>query len=195
MSICHAVRLLVGRHRVLTHHQRTLKTVSLVVDIATCAGGIATSLAFVGGVWIAARYGSRANASVSAVSYEVDGGAIVVVRPSVSAVGAFRLNFADDRGAFVLVTEVWRVAQGITDGRFWQQEAIFESQFVEPGETLMTSIAFPVESPLPSLVGWRVSFGLQAARWPRRSDRVWAWSDRAFVPAPRIAAGSGGDSR
>jgi hypothetical protein len=152
-------------------------------DAFSAAGATAAVAATVGGAVIAARYGRKATAQVEGTAYEAAGTAMVVVRPSVRAVGVFRLVLTDDDGCSVTVTEVWATPDGLSDGRQWRSEAVFGPNFAEGGETVSTTVVFDVGPPHPQIVGWRGVLDVAVARKFRR-DRVWTWDDRIFVPAP-----------
>ena len=130
---------------------------------------------------IAVLYGRKATAGVSATAHLTEEGVLISARPSICAVGIFRLKFADDDGATVRVIEVFRTDGGLTDGRQWDAKAIFGPSFVEGGETLTTTVIFDLGPPPRGLVGWRVSFGVTSARLLRQG---WSWADQVFVIRP-----------
>jgi hypothetical protein len=152
-------------------------------DAFSAAGATAAVAATVGGAVVAVRYGRKATAQVEGDAHETAGTTIVVVRPSVRAVGVFRLVFAPGDGCSVSVTEVWVTPDGLADGRQWRSDAIFGPSFVEAGETVWTTVIFDVGPPHPQVAGWRVVLDVAVARKFRR-DKVWSWDDRIFVPAP-----------
>ena len=158
------------------------------VDAAEAAGAISATLAFLGGAAVTTRYGRRANASVSAHAFDLGNEALIVIRPSISAIGVFRLRFSGaEGGAQIRVTEVCRSDRGLSDGRFWDLGAIFETEFVEAGETLTTSVVLTVDTPAGIVLGWRVSFGVQVERWPEIRGVAWAWADRTFLARGTMA--------
>lgn len=162
---------------------------ALWVDASEAAGAIATALGLVGAVAIAVFYGRKATANVTAAAYLADGAVLLSARPSVCAVGLFRLKLADENGATVRVTEIVQIEDGLRDGRRWDAEAVFGDSFVEGGETLTTTVVFPL-GPLPQeVIGWRVSLGVTVQRWP--SGRQWSWADQVFVPRPASTMGAG----
>jgi hypothetical protein len=155
---------------------------ALWVDASEAAGSIAAALGLLGGVAIAWFYGRKATAQVAAEAYLANGSVLLSTRPSICAVGLFRLKFTGDDGATVRVTEMVQTEHDLRDGRHWDAEAIFGESFVEGGETLTTTVVFPL-GPLPvEVVGWRVSFGVTVQRWP--SGQGWSWADQVFVPRP-----------
>lgn len=109
-----------------------------------------------------------------------DGATIVAVRVSVRAAGVFRLRFREDRPSGVDVTEVWTLGDDLDYGLRWEASGAFESRFVEPGETLSTTVIFPVEEPQPGLAGWLIGAYVTAARFGVKGE--WVWDDRIFVP-------------
>lgn len=139
--------------------------------------------ATVGGAVIAERYGRKATAQIEGTAYEAAGATMVVVRPSVRAVGVFRLVFAGEDGSTVSVTEVWATPDGLASGRRWESSAVFGPSFAEAGETIWTTVIFDVGPAHHRVVGWRVVLDVALSRRFRR-DRVWTWDDRIFVLAP-----------
>jgi len=156
-------------------------------DVFSAAGATAAVAATVGGAIIAVRYGRKATAQVEATAHLASGTTIIAVRPSVRAVGVFRLVFRDEDGCIVTVTEVWTTPDGLADGRKWQSEAVFGPSFVEAGETIWTTVIFDVGTRDRRVVGWRVALAVTVARRFWR-DREWSWDDRIFVPAPSVEA-------
>jgi hypothetical protein len=163
--------------------------VPLWVDASEVSGAIAASLAFLGGIVISAFYGRKANVVVTGEAHLIGDDVFVSTRPSISAVGFYRLKFASDDGAYVRVTEVYQIDGKLHNGRYWEAEAIFGASFVEGGETLTTTVIFPLGTLPPEVVGWRCSFGVKVVRFPRSSKRWWAWADQNFIPRPDIKLG------
>ena len=151
-------------------------------EVLQDGAAVATCLAFLGGIWIAVKYGCKANASIAGTAYMSNGRWYVVVRPSVQAVGVFRLRFPDDYGTWIQVTEVRDHNGKLSDGRSWSKDRIFNLDFVEAGETLTTSVLFPLGSEGSELVGWRLILVVRTMRWPAAAQ-VWEWSDTTFVPS------------
>lgn len=131
-------------------------------------------------------YGRKATAILAAEAHIADHMVLLSARPSVRAVGVFRLRFSGDDGATIRVTEVWRDEDGLVDGQFWEAGAVFGpaagggGHFVEAGETLLTTVLFNLGPLPPGVVGWRVSFGINVER--RRFGGSWSWADQVFVP-------------
>ncbi len=165
---------------------------ALWVDVPEVAGAVATALGLLGAVTIAVFYGRKATAQVSARAYLANNVVLLSTRPSVCAVGLFRLKFADDDGATIRVTEIVQTDDGLRDGRHWDAQAIFGDSFVEGGETLTTTVVFPLGLRPPEVAGWRVSFGVTVERWP--SGRGWSWADQVFVP-PTSTIGASEEDR
>jgi hypothetical protein len=117
---------------------------------------IATTLGFLAGGIFTARYGRRASVSISAEVSDVPGGYLIVARPSVKAVGVFRVKFTKGEGGSQLqVTQVfvdaeWQPARVPEERRF----DLFGDSFVEGGEELTTTTVIPVPKPPGSVVGW-----------------------------------------
>ncbi len=157
------------------------------LNVVLGLGALATVLGATTGFVLAARYGRKASVHLSAEAVETArSGVLVRVRPSVSAVGIFRLRFRKNRGAVVTTTEVWADDEGeLHDGRFWDQDAIFGPSFVEGGETLTTTVVFPLGEPPARVVGWRVSIAIAVPRRRLIPHDSWTWADRVFVAVPR----------
>jgi hypothetical protein len=115
--------------------------------------------------------------------YEAAGTLLMAARPSVRAVGVFRLAFADDESCSISVTEVWSTTDGLVDGATWRSPAIFGTSVVEAGESIWTTVLFDLGPPADYLVGWRVVLDVALTR-RFRPGRDWVWDDRVFVPAP-----------
>jgi len=149
-------------------------------------GAVAAVLAFFGGAYLAARYGRRASVSISAVPHLIPDGVVVATRPVVKAVGVLKVKFHGPRGALVRVAEVYlapKEASGLKEGRHWEEVAVFGEQFAEAGEELATTTLFRLPPLPPSVIGWRVSVGIQApTRWMPGSST--SWTDRIFVERP-----------
>jgi len=153
------------------------------VDYAEAAGALAAVLGLVGGVVLAISYGRKATATVAAELHDADGQHLLAVRPSICAVGVFRLRFVGPQGAQVRVNEILRTGGSLVDGLRFDAEAVFGETFVDGGETLMTTVLFELGEPIPELVGWRVSFGVTVERRLVQSSG-WTWADQTFVPRP-----------
>ncbi|GEM_PF-3287820 len=161
----------------------------LWIDASEVAGAIATALGLLGAVAIAVFYGRKATAQVTGEAYVADGAVLLSARPSVSAVGLFRLKLGDHDAATIRVTEMIHIEGGLRDGRHWDAEAVFGGSFVDGGETLLTTVVFPLGALPAEVVGWRVSFGVTVQRWP--SGRQWSWADQVFGPRPTGTLGAG----
>lgn len=153
------------------------------VDWSEAVSAILTGAAVIVGATLAVMYGRRATVTVAAETHRTHGRVILTARPAVCAVGLFRIKFDGPEGAQVKVTEVIAADEQLGDGRYWDAEAVFGPSFVEGGETLTTTVTFDL-GPLPeNVVGWRVSIGIDVARW--WTD--WSWADQVFVPVPPAA--------
>ena len=157
---------------------------------------LATILAFVGGAYLAARYGRRASISIDAKVTDLKNGSfLLAARPVVTAVGIFRVKFHGPRGAVVRVRDVYSVdpsvsPTGLWEGEYRQAAAIFgddddNQQFAESGEALKTTVLFRVAPP-EAVIGWMVVVAIRApTRWMPWSSG--AWGDKLFVPRPDLA--------
>jgi hypothetical protein len=155
------------------------------VDGSEAIGAILTAAAVVAGAVFAVMYGRRATVTISAEVHRSHGRVILAARPSVCAVGLFRLRFHEPEGAGVVVTEVIATDEPyvLADGRHWNAEFVFGPSFVEGGETLTTTVTFDLGPLPPNVAGWRVSLGIDVTRI--LSD--WSWADQVFVPVPAVA--------
>ena len=155
-------------------------------------GATAAVMAFLGGLYLSARYGRRASVSISANVYPLpDDGVALATRPVVKAVGIFRVRFRGARGALIRVREMFTApleeteGTGLKRGREWEQATVFGEQFAEAGEELATTTVFRLPPLPPSVIGWTVTIVIQApTRWLPGSSG--AWADRIFVPRPEI---------
>ena len=150
-----------------------------IVNIADIAGGLATAIGLLGGIYFAYRYSRKASASVAATANNTADGVLIAVRPSVTSAGVFNLHFDDSSGATIKVAEVTVHESNLTYGKCWEQTEVFQEQFVTGGETLTTMILFPVGIPESDVVGWRVTLSIRA-KGILRSGMY--WGDRMFVP-------------
>jgi hypothetical protein len=117
--------------------------------IATLAGVV------IGGIFTA-RYGRRASVSLTAAAEPVPGGFLIIARPSVKAVGVFRIKFTKgEEGSQLLVSETYVAAD-------WQPTRVqpvvvkdlFGDTFVEGGEELTTTTMVALPAPPGSVIGW-----------------------------------------
>jgi hypothetical protein len=163
------------------------------LNIVTGLGAGSAVLAFLGGVYLAARYGRRASISITAdVSELPDGNMLIAARPVVNAVGFFRVKFHGPTGAVIRVREVYAVELSVSPTGLWEGEfrlaaAIFgedgeDKQFAESGEALKTTVLFRVPAP-DGVIGWMVVVSIKApTRWMPGSSG--AWGDKVFVARP-----------
>jgi hypothetical protein len=182
------------------------------LNAVLAVGAIAGALAVIVGAVFTTRYGRRASVSVSAWALKSGDSNGVVVRPSVKAVGVFKVRFEH---SVVKVAEV----QAQPDGTFHVDEAHekrnpfdTDSVFVDGGEELQTSVVVNVFGPpTPSAIAWIARFEATAyprfprlfpwrpvvrgvaslplpTRWKRwlseTASRRYSWSDEVFVPLP-----------
>jgi hypothetical protein len=168
---------------------------ALWVDASDAAGSIATAVGVIGGVVIAILYSRKATATVSAEAVVTNSGTLVSVRPSIYALGPFKLKFADSDGAVVRVTPVLATESDGTrsDEVSSKKREAFPAdetgrpQFVSPGETLTSSLLFRVGLDTPGLIGWSVSLNIASKGFLRHGLH---WADRVFVPmAPSRSGG------
>jgi len=153
------------------------------LDPFVAAGATATVVATAAAGGIALFRGRKGTVVLTADAYLLAGRHVVAVRPSLHAVGVFRLNILQNDSA-ITVTEILGVPgiAGLQEGRVWQTAAIFGDSFVDAGEGLSTSVVFDLGPPAPDVVGWRVSATVAVSRFLRRT--VWTWDDRLFLAIP-----------
>lgn len=148
----------------------------------TAVGAITPTVALIGGVLLAWRYRHKANVSVWAQVYRTPGGLVLEARPSVSAVGPFRLKFKEDDGALLTITPVIATATGTANAdRLPKTRPAFDNQFVAQGETVTSSALFHMDDDIDNLIGWFVTFDVTGRGILR--DGL-SWQDRVFVPLP-----------
>ncbi len=66
------------------------------LNIALGVGSLATLLAVVVGGLVGLRYSRKANVSITATAHKVGDVVVVAARPSVTAIGPFKLRFSDE---------------------------------------------------------------------------------------------------
>lgn len=162
---------------------------ALWVDASTSAGAYAAVLGLAGGVVVALRYGRKASVTVSADVHAIDGHVIIAARPTVHAVGVLRLSLLrSGGGADVIVAEMVKDGETVRQRRAWTEINVFDRQVIEAGETLATTVIFPIGALDPEVVGWRASFDVHVKRWSLLGRRkTWSWPDRVFIPRPSIS--------
>jgi hypothetical protein len=158
---------------------------NIVLGLAALAG----VLTFVLALFAAYRYSRKANVAVSATGHRIEGGAVIAVRPSVTAIGPFKFRFSqlEGEGAWIDVFDRIATSDGKTDygalemrERAYDQDEQGEDQFANPGETMTNTVIFRVPTDTPELVGWVATLGVDAKGWRRGMH----WRDRFFVPLP-----------
>lgn len=129
-------------------------------------GGAAvlTILGVTVGGWFGLRYGRRASVSLTATVDEREGGCLVVIRPSIKAVGILRVKFKKGAaGSQVDIVELKRPATGqIQMAMIPGARGVFGDSFLEGGEDLLTTVIVPVRSPSDDVVGWAVELRVHA---------------------------------
>jgi hypothetical protein len=169
-------------HFIFVHH--TTPPSDTWLNIVLGAAAIATVLGFAGGLYLAVRYGRKLSVAISGETHPTPTGVVIAARPSVRAVGVFRVHFNEERGAVIRATEVYINDDGdLTDGRYWERDDVFGASFVEGGEELTTTTLFQLPEPVSRLVGWRLSIEIRIRnRFIPGSS--WSWADQVFVPKP-----------
>ena len=106
-----------------------------------------------------------------------------------TALGPFKLKLAHGHGAGVELSEVLHTAdgRGTEQGNTRPLRAAFprddqsQQQFVNPGETMKSSLVYAVDSGTPRLLGWFVCLNVASMGIIRHGLH---WADRTFVPLP-----------
>ena len=151
---------------------------ALWVDASDAAGSIATAVGVIGGVVIAILYSRKATATVSAEAVVTNSGTLVSVRPSIYALGPFKLKFADSDGAVVRVTPVLATE---SDGTRSDEVSSKKREAFPADETGRPQFVSP------GLLGWSVSLNIASKGFLRHGLH---WADRVFVPmAPSRSGG------
>lgn len=166
-------------------------------NFLTAAGAVVAILSFIVGVVVAVLYRHKANLGIKAEVAATDSGTVLAVRPSVSAVGPFKLKFADEHGAVVQVRRVFATDKGgtATEQSAWKRRNAFpadetgQRQFVSPGESLSTTTLFRVDPQEPKLLGWLVSLNIASKGVIRHGLH---WAERVFVPVTSPFEARGG---
>jgi hypothetical protein len=123
--------------------------------------GVAALLTIAGvliGAFFTVRYGRRASVSLSAEALRTEVGFVIVARPSVKAVGVYRVKFVEGpAGSTAGVTEMYPDASGrLHEGMTYPVHDLFGDSFVDGGEELVTTTLVSVPSPAGSVIGWTV---------------------------------------
>jgi len=172
---------------------------SQLAEWALVVASVVVVAATMVGAGFTAWYGRKATAMVAGEAHLAGGDVLIAARPSVCAVGIFRLRFGEDGGSWLRLTEIVRGPDSLVSGRQWDQliSVFGAGSFVEAGETLTTTVVFDVGRPDEAVLGWRLSFGISVGRFRKAQD--WAWADRVFIPVPvalsHTAGGHGASSQ
>ncbi|HUD17966.1 MAG TPA: hypothetical protein VMQ59_11915 [Acidimicrobiales bacterium] len=135
------------------------------------------------GVYLARRYGKRANTHLKARTFgRPEGGIGLEVEVEVKAVGLRAMRFRGDQPATLTVEAV------IDDGLHFQYPleeerpigALFD-QYAGPGETVRCTELFHLTAPADNQVGWWVEFSFEIRRPVVRWEYL-TWNETAFVP-------------
>jgi hypothetical protein len=181
-------------------HQVAPASTDHLYNFLTAAGAVAAVAALVGGVVVAIYYRHKATLGIEGKVVTTDSGSILVARPTVAAIGPFKLKFRDKEGAVVTLTEVVVEADGgvKTDDANARPKDAFpkdkkrKAQFVSPGESLSSGCLFRVDPSTPRLLGWWVSLNIASKGWLRHGLH---WADRVFVPVASSPTTGGADDR
>lgn len=134
-----------------------------MTGLGAALGGLAVVIAAI----FALRYGRRASVSISARVRSSEAGLFIEARPSVKAVGAFRVKFRKGaEGSTVTVTQMWQDMNGtINEGLTYPPEnSVFGDSFVDGGEELLTTTLIPIPGVTQrSVIGWTVWFEVRGA--------------------------------
>lgn len=151
-------------------------------NIVTEVGAAAGALGVAAGAFFAARYGRRASVSLTARVLPTSAGFVIMARPSVKAVGIFRVRFVKgNSGSKVLVVEMYQDDHGEPrPAKTYRRVNILGEAFVDGGEELATTTLIPVPAPPASVIGWAVWFEVHA---PNRFLRL-RWLTRAVARKP-----------
>lgn len=137
-------------------------------------------------------FARRANATIAAECHRLtDGSLLINARPSVTAIGPFRLKFSNKNIPKVKLVEIISSGAGTRDGNSLGERDAFprdmhgKEQFVSPGETLRSTVVFRPGTPSADLIGWRVELKVASRGFLRGGLH---WGDSVFVPLPPPAA-------
>ena len=155
------------------------------LTIVTAIGAVATAAGVATGGWLAARYGRRASASISAQVYATPQGVVMATRPSVKAVGIFRVKFHVTKGVKVHVQEVFISDDGeLASARYWENGTNWGQQYVDAGEELTTTVLFRLLDPPVRVIGWQVYLSVSAPTRLVAPNASASWVDQIFVALP-----------
>ncbi len=130
------------------------------LNVSLGGGAIFGAAAVIVGAYFTARYGRRASVSIAAEAQRSKYSCAVVARPSIKAVGVFKVRFSH---CSIKVAEIRHVADGSLVASEHPQimEDVFHSAYVDGGEDLRTSVLVPVLMPSREIVAWAVRFELK----------------------------------
>jgi hypothetical protein len=125
---------------------------------------IAATAAFIGGVVLGLRYRKKATVNVAAEAHREKGGFVILVKPSISSVGPFRLHFANDDGAVVTVWEVFPESPDAIRNSDEDQklDAFPGNEFVSQGETMSSGLIFRFPDKGAEVLCWGVALNVTA---------------------------------
>jgi hypothetical protein len=137
------------------------------------------------GIFLAQRYGRRANTSLKIRLFPRAGGGLALeAKLEVSAVGLQGLRIATSDGSPPSLT-VFDVTDDGIRFQYPEQErrlmASLVGQYASPGETVRVTELFHLIEVVPDQVGWQVEFSFEARRRIVRWSYV-SWTETAFVP-------------
>jgi len=142
---------------------------------------VAALTALVGGAVVAYFFGRKATTDLEAKLYETPGGLIVAVRPSVTAVGFRAFRFHTQTSSVTVVPQRMVAGKAVDTPEMLQTlPSAFGPRMAMGGETISTSVIFPVHPPGEDVIGWKVDFHVVRKH---RFGRGKSWDDRVFVPA------------
>jgi len=155
-------------------------------DFLTAGGATAGIVGVALGAGFTFLYGRRASVSIAAKPHETPNGLVIATRPTVKAVGVFRVKFRNRDGIVVRLVEVYVDGNGdLQEDEETAREhtGAFEQQYVDPGEELTTTVTFSPTNPPESVIGWTVYLGISAPTRLARFRTGW-WADQIFVARP-----------
>jgi hypothetical protein len=143
------------------------------LNVVLALGALAAVAGVLVGAFFTALYGRRASVSLSATAAKTPGGYVILARPSVKAVGVFRVRFlGGNEGSQVTVTEYYTdVAGNPIEAITYPRRNLFGEAFVDGGETLTTTTLVPVPNPAATVFGWAVWLEVRAPN--RFLGRLW----------------------
>ncbi len=168
---------------------RTVSWTDVMTAVATAVSSLVVLLGASVGLLVGARWVRRADVGIEAEPLVDLGDRVLLpVRIRIRSVGLVRLSLLGDFLPRARVIEVLRGELGPRDGATWVYPKVWPADYIEPGETVSTTVTFWLPTDDPVIIGWRVVVEYPTVGWIRRwgvpRRATWFWDDNVFVGRP-----------